>query len=59
MDPPRFEGGPALVNLHELAARTRGNAWGYYRRSTVAGVVGGRALWYSSDEGVSATAGHP
>src|SRR5690606_23616505 len=53
-----FEGGPALVNLHQLAARTRGNAWGYYSRSTGAGVGGDGDFWYYIDRDVSATGGH-
>jgi hypothetical protein len=53
-----YEGGPALVNLQQLAARGRNSSWSYYTRSTDASVGGDGNFWYYIDRTTSATGGH-
>lgn len=50
-----FEGGPPIVNLHALAARSRSNAWSHYTRSTDASVGGDGDFFYYIDRNSSMT----
>jgi len=52
-----FEGGPAIVNLHALAARSQSNAWSHYTRSTDASVGGDGDFFYYIDRNTSMTGG--
>jgi hypothetical protein len=53
-----YEGGPALVNLQQLAARSRGSAWSHYTRVTDASVGGDGDFFYYIDRDVSVTGGN-
>lgn len=50
-----FEGGPALVNLQQLAARSRSTAWSHHTRATDAHVGGDGDFFYYIDGDVSVT----
>jgi hypothetical protein len=52
-----YEGGPAIVNLRQLAQRSGGSSWSYYSRSTGAGVGGDGDFFYYIDRDVSVTGG--
>jgi hypothetical protein len=53
-----FEGGPALVNLHQLAYGGRRSAWSSYTRNTDASVGGDGNFFYYIDRNSSVTGGH-
>lgn len=50
-----FEGGPAIVNLRQLAASSRAGAWSHYTRSTDASVGGDGDFFYYIDRNTSMT----
>jgi hypothetical protein len=53
-----FEGGPALVNLRQLAMQGRRGSWSHYTRSTDASVGGDGSFFYYIDRNTSVTGGH-
>lgn len=51
------EGGPPLVNLRQIAARSSRTAWSHYTRSTGASVGGDGDFFYYIDRNTSMTGG--
>ena len=52
-----YEGGPALVNLRQLASQGGGSAWSHYTSDGDGSVGGDGSFWYYIDGDVSATGG--
>jgi hypothetical protein len=52
-----IEGGPAIVNLRQLAAQSGGSAWSHHTRTTDASVGGDGEFFYYIDRDVSVTGG--
>jgi hypothetical protein len=52
-----YEGGPALVNLRQLAGQGGGSAWSHFTSYGDGSVGGDGSFWYYIDGDVSATGG--